>query len=282
LAQLQQTIGFIGSGNMAAAMIGAIIRAGLFAPAEILASDVLAERRRWISATHGIAAVEDNAEIFRRSDIVVLAVKPQMMAQALAPVAENPGRGFDRKLIISIAAGIRLERLEGLLYPSLAPEDCSRLPIIRVMPNTPALVLAGVSGMSPNRHASPADIDTARRILGAMGQVLEFPEAALDGVTALSGSGPAYVFYFIESMARAGEALGFDRGTSAGLTRATFEGALKLLSETGEEPAELRRRVTSPGGTTEAALRVLEEKQVDRHIIDAVAAAARRSKELSV
>jgi pyrroline-5-carboxylate reductase len=156
----------------------------------------------------------------------------------------------------------------------------TRMPLIRVMPNTPALVLAGMSGMSPNRHATAEDIEITRRILEAMGQVRELPEADLDGVTALSGSGPAYVFYFIESMIKAGESLGFDLATASALTLATFEGALKLLAESGEAPAELRRKVTSPGGTTEAALRVLEDQQVDRHIVDAVTAAARRSKEL--
>jgi pyrroline-5-carboxylate reductase len=282
VSECLHTIGFIGAGNMAAAMIGAVIRAGLFEPACIHASDVDPEKRRRMHAAHGILTTGDNARVFDACDIVVLAVKPQMMAEALAPVVERLEKtDFDRKLVISIAAGVPLERLEEWLYPAMAESMRGRMPIVRVMPNTPALVLAGMSAMSPNRHAAAEDLEITRRILKAMGQVRELPESDLDGVTALSGSGPAYVFYFIESMVRAGEALGFDRDTAAALTRATFEGALRLLAETGETPADLRRKVTSPGGTTEAALRVLEEKQVGRHIVDAVAAAARRSKELS-
>lgn len=282
MTKLRKTIGFIGAGNMAEAMIGAVIRAGLFSPEEIYASDISPQRRQWIHATHAITVFEDNARVFGACDITVMAVKPQMMNQALEPIIGMlAGSDFNRKLVISIAAGITLQRLESLLYPPLEKDQRQRIPIVRVMPNTPALVLSGMSGMSANGHARQEDIAITRAILEAMGQVREFPETALDAVTALSGSGPAYVFYFVEAMIRGGIALGLDPAAAAELTRATFTGAMNLLAETGEEPAELRKKVTSPGGTTAAALGVLEEKRVGQAIVDAMAAAANRSKELS-
>lgn len=279
---LGKTIGFIGAGNMAEAMIGAVLQAGLFAPEEIIASDISPQRRQWMHSRHGVTTVEDNARVFAAGDIVVLAVKPQMMDRALEPITETMAAvDFDRKLVISIAAGITLKRLEALLYRPLPQQRRQRLPILRVMPNTPALVLCGMAGMSANRYASSEDTAVTRAILEAMGRVREFAETDLDAVTALSGSGPAYVYYFIEAMIRGGAALGLEPAAAAELTRATFDGAMKLLAETGEEPAELRRKVTSPGGTTEAALRVFEDKKVDQAIVEAILAAARRSKALS-
>jgi len=282
LKTLGKTIGFIGAGNMAEAMIGAVLQARLFAPEEIFASDISPQRCQWMRGRHGVTAFEDNPRVFAAGDIVVLAVKPQMMDQALEPIVETLAAGdFDRKLVISIAAGITLKRLEAILYRPLPEERRQRLPIVRVMPNTPALVLSGMSGMSANQHASSEDTAVTRAILEAMGHVRQFPETDLDAVTALSGSGPAYVFYFVEAMIRGGVALGLEAAVAAELTRATFNGAMKLLAETGEEPAELRRKVTSPGGTTAAALKVLDEKKVDQAIVEAILAAARRSKALS-
>jgi pyrroline-5-carboxylate reductase len=186
-----------------------------------------------------------------------------------------------RKLFISIAAGIPIRKMEALLYAPLDEGMRKKLPIIRVMPNTPALVLAGMSGMSANANATPEDLETTRTILGALGKVMEFKEADLDAVTALSGSGPAYVFYFIESMIAGGLAAGLEPDASETLTLQTLEGALKLLRERKEPPEDLRRKVTSPGGTTEAALKVMESHQVKQNIVAAIVAAARRSQELS-
>jgi len=149
------------------------------------------------------------------------------------------------------------------------------------MPNTPALVLAGMSGMTPNRNSVPDDISTARTILEAMGKVIEFKEESLDAVTALSGSGPAYVFYLVESMIQGGIDMGLDPYDASILTLTTLKGSVALIEEIGESPELLRRRVTSPGGTTEEAFKVLEKKRVKETIIEAMAAAARRSKELS-
>ena len=149
------------------------------------------------------------------------------------------------------------------------------------MPNAPALVLAGISGMSANRYAKPDDIQIAKTILGALGSVIEFNEADLDAVTALSGSGPAYVFYLIESMIAGGISNGLDAQQAARLTLETLKGAIKLMEERKEPPEDLRRKVTSPGGTTEAALKVLEQNHVKKDIVAAITAATQRSRELS-
>jgi pyrroline-5-carboxylate reductase len=185
------------------------------------------------------------------------------------------------KLIMSIAAGISMEQIEGHLYPPLDENSKGLLPIVRVMPNTPALVLAGMAGMSGNRYAKETDLNQARQIMEAVGKVITFEEEDLDAVTALSGSGPAYVYYFIESMVEAGAELGLRPSHALKLTVETIIGAARLLQETGEPVASLRKKVTSKGGTTEAALNVLERNRVKEHLIEAVRAAARRSKELS-
>ncbi len=276
------TIGFIGGGNMGEAILGALIAADRFRPPAIRVSEVSADRRKTLQDTYGITVYDDVPRLFSESGIVVLATKPQQMDAVLTAIAGAEGYAVSgRKLVISIAAGVRIQKIEDRLYAPLGEADRKRLPVIRVMPNTPALVRSGISGMSPNRHATPADTETARQILSAAGEVIEFAEADLDAVTALSGSGPAYVFYLIEAMTQAGVEVGLDPDASAALTVATVEGAVRLLREKGEAPEELRRKVTSPGGTTAAAVTVLEENQVRRHIVDAIAAAARRADELS-
>jgi pyrroline-5-carboxylate reductase len=185
------------------------------------------------------------------------------------------------KLVISIAAGIRIEKIETALLGGLSPEKHSLLPIIRVMPNTPALVLKGVSGMSANSHASVGDVEAARRILSAMGTVVLFDESDLDAVTAVSGSGPAYVFYLAESMINAGVELGLSMESARELAVGTIKGAVALMEQGGESPEELRRKVTSPGGTTEAAFKVLNADGAQASIVKAIKAAAARSTELS-
>jgi len=281
MSNLNKKTGFIGAGNMAEAVIGAITRTGVIPSSMVYASDVNAERLNMLKKSYGISGVADNLKLFSICDIIILAVKPQQMADVLQHLtSQNEYSVPRRKMVISIAAGVPLDKLENLLYYPLSKGEKENLPIIRVMPNTPALVLAGMSGMTPNRHALPDDINAARTILEAMGKVIEFKEDDLDAVTALSGSGPAYLFYLAESMIQAGINMGLDQYDASILTNTTLKGAVILMEEMNESPELLRRRVTSPGGTTEEAFRVLEKKKVKEAIAEAIAAAARRSKEL--
>lgn len=280
--KIKGRIGFIGAGNMGEAIAGAIVGAELAAPDTITMSDVSETRLEYMNRTYGVKGNTNNTEVFLESGIVVLAVKPQQMDAVLAETAGAPSYDVtDRKIVISIAAGIRIERIENILY---APLDASRrknLPIIRVMPNTPALVLSGMSGMSHNIHAIPEDLDAAEQILTAMGKVYRCPESRLDAVTAVSGSGPAYVFYLIEAMIEGGVQAGLPEKDAETLALATIEGALRLMAEKGEPAQSLRKKVTSPGGTTEAALNVMESGAVKSNIVKGIKAAADRAAELS-
>lgn len=279
---MKEKIGFIGAGNMAEAIIGAVIRSGLVLPQNVCASDIREERLDYLRATYGISTSSDNASLFSGADIIFLAVKPQQMEQVLSGLtAASPCEVPDRKLVVSIAAGVRIQKIESILYASLTPEARSKLPIIRVMPNTPALVLKGISGISPNTNATRKDLADARSILESMGKVIEFAEEDLDAVTALSGSGPAYVFFLAELMITAGIKLGLGAENAKALTIATVEGAVALMTQTAESPENLRAKVTSPGGTTEAAITWMTDNRVQAHVVNAIIAAANRSRELS-
>ncbi len=281
MPKLNKKIGLIGAGNMGEAFVGALIRSNISDPSKIYISDISKERRNIVSKTFGVSTTNDNFKLFSECSVVMLAVKPQQIDQLLSQVAGQKGYKIpERKLVISIAAGIRLRKIEDLLYPPLDEDSREKLPIIRVMPNTPALVLAGISGMSANKYATAEDVKVARTILEAMGIVIEFKEKDLDAVTALSGSGPAYVFYLIESMIEGGINVGLAPDDAATLTITTLKGALTLMEELNESPELLRQKVTSPGGTTEAAFKILENNRVKQKIIEAIAAAAKRSKEL--
>jgi len=282
MAAIEKKIGVLGAGNMGEAFVGALIRSEVSAPGLIAVSDISGERLAFMRSTYDVSTTTDNFSLFDDSAIVLLAVKPQQTEALLRQIAGSAGYAISaRKLFISIAAGVPIRKLERLLYEPLDEAGRRRLPVVRVMPNTPALVLAGMSGMSANANATAEDLQATRTILGAIGQVMDFEEADLDAVTALSGSGPAYVYYFIEALMAGGAAVGLKPEAAAALTLQTFKGALKLLEERKETPEALRRKVTSPGGTTEAALRVLERKQVKKHIAAAIVAAAARSCELS-
>jgi len=282
VSKINKKIGFIGSGNMGEAFVGALIQTGIFSSSMIYASDISEKRLDILNKTYGISVMKDNFKLFSECEIVILAVKPQHIYQVLSQISEREDYQIpNRKIVISIAAGIPLRKIEDLLYNSLDNESRERLPIIRVMPNTPALVLAGISGMSPNKYAKAEDVKTIKIILEAIGKVIEFKEEDLDAVTALSGSGPAYVFYIAEAMIDGGVKVGLEPDKAAMLTVATIQGALKLMEESSESLEILRQKVTSPGGTTEAAFKVLEKNRVRQNLIEAIAAAARRSKELS-
>ena len=281
--QLEElTVGFIGAGNMAEAIAGALISANTVVASNILMGDIDEGRLKRMAEAYAVQTTTDNLDVFVRSKVVVLAVKPQKVAEAVSALTQGSGYAVAaRKQFISICAGVRIEKLESMLYPPLSEKDRKRLPIIRVMPNTPALVLEGMSVMSPNRNATAKDLDLTRTLLESMGRVLPFEETLLDAVTAMSGSGPAYLFYLAEAMERAGEKLGFSGPESRTLTLQTLKGAVALLEKTGAPPEALRRKVTSPEGTTQAATDVLDAAKVMETVVDAVCAAARRSEELS-
>lgn len=282
MSPLNKKTGFIGAGNMGEAFVGAIIKSNLLSPSMIYVSDINEKRLAVFRSNYGISATNDNVKLFSKCDIVILAVKPQQINKVLTEITKQKDYMIaDKKLIISIAAGIPLQKIEDLLYTPLDEKSRTKLPIIRVMPNTPALVLSGISGMSANKYASVEDVNIVKTLLEAMGKVLEFNENDLDAVTALSGSGPAYVFYLIESMIEGGINAGLDPNDAYTLTIATLKGSLALMEKLNESPETLRKKVTSPGGTTEAAFEILENNGVKQNIIDAIAAAALRSKELS-
>jgi len=282
VSKINKKIGFIGSGNMGEAFVGALIQTGIFSSSMIYASDISEKRLDILNKTYGISVMKDNFKLFSECEIVIFALKPQHIYQVLSQISEHEDYQItNRKIVISIAAGIPLRKIEDLLYNTLDNEFRERLPIIRVMPNTPALVLAGMSGMSPNKYAKAEDVETIKIILRAIGKVIEFKEEDMDAVTALSGSGPAYVFYMAEAMIEGGIKVGLEPDKAAVLTLTTIQGALKLMEESNESPEILRQKVTSPGGTTEAAFKILDKNRVKENIIEAIEAAKRRSKELS-
>ena len=262
-----RNIGFIGGGNMAQSLIGGLIDAGHDA-ARLAASDPVAGCRAAIEAT-GARATADNQEAVDFARVLVLAVKPQVLAGVLAGVS-IPGD----TLIVSICAGVPTD--------GIATLTSRRQPIVRCMPNTPALLRAGVTALYANANAGAADRQAAEQILGAVGKTLWVDEEdALDAVTAVSGSGPAYFFYLMEAMAEAGRNLGLEPELAATLTVETAWGAARMARETATAPATLRRNVTSPGGTTEAAINALNANGVNGHIAEALGRACRRSRELA-
>lgn len=264
-----KNIAFIGSGNMGEALIGGLLEAGRVERKNITATDASKKRRDFIAKLLKIKVAQDNARIVRQADIIVLAVKPQVIDIVLKEIKDsiNP-----LQTIISIVAGITTKYIERLLDKKVA--------VIRVMPNTPALIRTGASAICRGRYARKGDEDTAQAIFTAVGKVVKVKEKLIDAVTGLSGSGPAYVFLFTEALIRSGIRQGLSRKHSEILAKQTVLGAAKMMVEQNEEPADLRRKVTSPGGTTEAALNFFKKKGFSDIIIDAVSVSAGRSKEL--
>jgi pyrroline-5-carboxylate reductase len=258
-------IGFVGGGNMAEAMIRGLTASGA-APAErVRASDINPERREHLGARYGIATGDDNAALAAWADLIVLAVKPQSMGDALASLPNYPC------LWITIAAGVPAATIESALPGSR---------VIRAMPNTPALVLAGATAIAAGARATDEDLALAEGLFRAVGTVVRVPESALDAVTGLSGSGPGYVMAFLEALVDGGVAAGLPRDTAATLAAHTLLGAAKLVVDTGEDPAVLRARVTSPGGTTLSGLERLAAAGFHDAVVTAVEAATRRAAEL--
>jgi pyrroline-5-carboxylate reductase len=263
-------VGFIGAGNMARSLAGGLVRDG-WARQRLLLSDPQSAQRQAAEQALGLSVLADNAEVARRADILVLAVKPQALSQVARELAGAVQE--KRPLVISIAAGVRGADIERWLGGGLA--------IVRVMPNTPALIGSGAAGLHANARVTEAQRDQAESILRAVGvTVWVEDEQLIDVVTALSGSGPAYFFLVMEALEAAAIKAGLDPAQARLLTLETAVGASKMALEGGEEPAQLRRRVTSPGGTTEAALKVMEDAGLRRIFDDAIAAATRRAPEL--
>ena len=263
-------IAFVGGGNMARSLIGGLLATG-HAPADIRVADPAAETREKLARDFGIVTFAENRLAVADADAIVLAVKPQAMPKIQAELRMAlHGR---RPLLISIAAGVRLDQLERWL---------GNLPIVRCMPNTPALIGAGATGLCANSRVSHAQKAQAQHIMDAAGLTRWIDsEALMDTVTALSGSGPAYFFALVEALEDAAVAQGLPRDTARALAAQTCLGAGRMLVESGEAPAELRRRVTSPNGTTQAALESFAADGLPRIAARAVAAATRRGAELA-
>jgi len=265
----QYELGIVGAGNMAEAIVRGIA-AGRVLPIEaVVCSDPLKSRREHLSRTVGVACVEDNT-LPASCPRVLLAVKPQVMGTVLEGIASAVGKDA---LVISIAAGIKTSFIDEKLA------GAGR--IVRVMPNTPMLVGAGISAIAPGPRADKQDVDWTETLFAACGKTVGVGEEMMDAVTAVSGSGPAYFFYLIEAMIQAGLAEGLTEQVAAELAIETCRGAAQLLARTHETPQTLRARVTSPGGTTQRAIETLETAGVKQILIQAVRAAAARSRELA-
>jgi len=268
---MSRKIAFIGAGNMAEAMARGLISAGTAAASDITVTDVSDARLKHMSDTYGVKSEKDNARAVKAADIVILAVKPQVMDKALSDVSRSAG---SKQLFISIAAGITAASIEKMLG--------KKARVVRSMPNTPALVGEGAAAVFAGTGCKKGDIDTAKELLGSVCPVVvEVPtEGLMDAVTGLSGSGPAYVFVFLEALSDAGVRMGLPRDTAAKLAAQTVAGAARLAVETGRPMSELKDMVTSPGGTTINGLERLEAGGLRAAVHAAVEAATKRSKEL--
>jgi pyrroline-5-carboxylate reductase len=265
----ERRIGFVGAGNMATALARGLLTSGLVAAEQIRASDPSAERLAVLAHEHGIVTDADNQAVGRWADLVVLAVKPQVVDVAMTHLAPSLAAGT---LLVTIAAGIPTSSLEARLPESVR--------VVRAMPNTPAIARAGATAVAHGARSTPEDLELAQALFGAVGRVVTLDEGLMNAVTGLSGSGPAYVMLMIEALADGGVKVGLGREAALLLAAQTVLGSAKLLLDTGEHPARLRDMVTSPGGTTIAGLHALESGGVRPALIDAVERATARAQEL--
>jgi pyrroline-5-carboxylate reductase len=264
---MTESIAIFGGGKIGEALLAGLLR-GSHEPAQIVVVEKNPPRAEYLTKTHGVAVVDVRTAV-ARAHTLLIAVKPQDMDALLDELGEHVQ---PRHLVISVAAGVPTTRIE----KSLA----DNVPVVRCMPNTPALVDEAMTVISAGAHADPAHLAVAESVLGVVGKVIELPEAQLDAVTALSGSGPAYFFYLVEAMIDAGILLGIPRTVAAELIVQTAIGSAKMLRDTGEHPVQLREAVTSPGGTTIAAIRELEKHGVRAAMLAAIEAASERSRQL--
>ncbi|MCU0856864.1 MAG: pyrroline-5-carboxylate reductase [Pontiellaceae bacterium] len=266
---MESKVVFVGAGNMAEAIVSGMISAEFCAPEKIVMTDVRPERLAEIESEYGVMTDTDN-HVVKNAEIVILAVKPQVMLEVLQDIAPvlRP-----ETLVISIAAGIPARKIEAVLG--------EKFRVVRVMPNTPALIGQGAAAIAAGVNADEADMEVTETILGCVGVTVRVKERDLDAVTALSGSGPAYVFYLLEGMLAAAETMGLDKAIARKLALKTVEGAARLMEDSGEEAEALRAKVTSKGGTTAAAISSLDHAGVKEAIVQALLAAQKRSVELA-
>jgi len=262
-------IGFLGAGKMATALAKGFVRAKLVAAKDIAASDPYDAARKHFATETNARVTVANADVVAAANVLFLATKPDQVATVLAKIR---GTVTSKHLIISIAAGVTIAKLEGAL-PAGAR-------VIRVMPNTPALVGAGASAFALGKNATSADAETAKKLLSAVGTAFQVKESLLDAVTGLSGSGPAYVYQFVEALSDGGVAAGLPRDIATKLAAQTVLGAARMVLETGQHPGALKDQVTSPGGTTIEGLHELEKGQLRATVMNAVRAATEKSKKL--
>ncbi len=265
----EKSLGIIGAGNMGSAIVQGVLTAGFFAPEQIVVCDVIKQKADGLSRKLGVRNAPSAAEIPNLADTLIIAIKPQTMEQGLGEIknAIRPSH-----LVLSIAAGIPVSFIEERLPPLTR--------VIRVMPNTPALVGAGATAICAGSHASEEDMTRADTIFSGIGTVYRVSESLMNTVTAVSGSGPAYLFYFAECLSEAAVQNGLPQRTAVSLVMQTLYGASRLLLESGEEAQELRAKVTSPGGTTEAALKTFSDRGFKEIIVAAVNSAIKRGREL--
>ncbi len=266
---LDKKIAFLGGGNMAEALIKGLIAAGTAKPDQILVADVSPDRLAHLRKTYGIIIQKSNVDASREAGLIILSVKPQVIERVLGEIAPAVD---DKKIVGSIAAGVAIAKLEKAL------KEGSH--VVRVMPNTPALVLAGAAGLAGGKHATNEDLALAQNIFNSVGRSVVVEEKLMDAVTGLSGSGPAYVFMIIDALSDAGVKAGLPRQLALELAAQTVYGSAKMVLETKEHPGKLRDMVTSPGGTTIEGLHALEKGKLRATLMNAVEAATARSKEL--
>ncbi|NNJ70961.1 MAG: pyrroline-5-carboxylate reductase [Kiritimatiellales bacterium] len=259
---------FIGAGNMAEAIVAGILDKKVVDPWNVCVADISHERLQLFESRHNVKTLSENAAAVAKADVVVLAVKPQVFPTVWPEIE----RALESDaLVISIMAGI----------PSAKISAGKSIRVVRVMPNTPSLVGEGASGIAAGEYATGDDLSVASELMGAVGTTVVVKESEIDAVTALSGSGPAYVFYLLEGMLEAAEKMGLNQEISRELALATVIGAARLMQETGEDADALRKKVTSKGGTTEAAVNTLQAHDVKESIVSALLAAQARSRELA-
>lgn len=265
---LNKTMGFIGGGAIAEALINGLVKSGLAKDEQIVVTDISEERLRYLNTTFGVNISTDNLQVASNVDVLFLTIKLQVASKVLEEIRHVVNSST---LVVSVVAGLTINAIE---------QQLAKVPVIRVMPNTPVAVGAGMAALCSGQLASEEHVSIITKVFKASGRAVVLDESQMDAVTGLSGSGPGYGFVIIDALADAGVRVGLPRKVAVTLAAQTLLGAAKMVLETGEHPAKLRDMVTSPGGTTIAGIHVLEQKGVRAALIDAVIAAAERSEQM--